>query len=498
MLKYKDDVLVTLAKKCNIAQFVSYGPDGERRHCCICGNEADLMKSASRGETIQLLLDKSIDHSINIRTFLPEQWSGNPFIVCLTDINVICNHIDELTSKGYYVIVHESIDVHDGGISCVLENGVVEFVPGDTPRFVEKVSELPIPRLMVDDFITFLRPIYKGISTFERLCKEGYLSTAEDDDSLFDYCKDRVEFSLHPRSCGYKNDKIIIWEIARDSQSAYDALTSYNVFSNRHSCYDWPNAFSQHIGDKAYGLLVANMFTKHVPQTAVCLRSQKVESFVFGTYISIADVWTRTCPNVQVPGKYATIHGYVNPYELMDKEDPDNEALVSCIIQNGIPAKYSGAYICDGYGKTAIEGVRSYGDSYMQGAEKEQLPDDVKWAVEVMGRKLYCHLHSHVRFEWVYDGVDVWIVQLHMGTVESDIEHRVIYKDEVSRYVDYHPADGLDKLRELIKTIDAEAAASTWHMKKGVRVVGNVGMSSHIADVLRKAHIGSYIFIPEK
>ena len=483
---YKDEVLVALAASCNVAQFVSYGPDKIQRHNCICGHKIDELIAMPAIEIASLLLSKSIDHKLNIRSFRPAQWSGNPFITGLDDVDEICDHINDLTDKGYHVIVHEAIDVCDGGISCVLNNGYVEFVPDDTPRFVEKVSDLPIPSLTVKDFISFLSPVYTGVKTFQKLCVFGMVNNNH---ILFDCNKDRVEFNLHPRPCGYKHYNITIWEIDR---SVSNDRSDCEILTPRRSCFDWPNKFSQHIGDKVYGLLVANMLTDYVPRTIVHVRTKKVAPFMFGADTGTEELWTRTCPKVQVPGKYATVHKYADPYQLMNDEDPDNEVLTSCIVQTGVKAEWSGAYICDGYGKIAIEGTRSYGDEYMQGAKKEELPHDVYSAVLDRGIRLAQKLHTNVRFEWVYDGYHVWVVQLHMGSVESDIGRKIIYLNSAPRYIEYHPEDGLDSLRELIETIKQESV-SPWSERSGICVVGNVGMSSHIADILRKERISSYI-----
>jgi hypothetical protein len=56
----------------------------------------------------------------------------------------------------------------------------------------------------------------------------------------------RVEFSIHPLKRGVRRDHTIIWEM----EKAEPIHLAGDV--------DWPNRFSQLIGDKAFGLLVAN------------------------------------------------------------------------------------------------------------------------------------------------------------------------------------------------------------------------------------------------
>jgi len=48
-------------------------------------------------------------------------------------------------------------------------------------------------------------------------------------------------------------------------------------------------------------------------------------------------------------------------------------------------------------------------------------------------------------------------------------------------WIDFHPDAGLDELNELI-----QHAAATG---QGIRVIGQVGLTSHVGDLLRKSHI---------
>lgn len=479
---FKDYVLNELAEYCNIAQFVSYSPSGKLSYKHICNDKTTA--DTDRRSVISELLEASAYKAINIRTFKPEQWQGNPFITELIDVDEICKLIDELQKQDLYIIVHESIDIHDGGISCVLDNGALEFVCGDTPRFVEKVHIDPIPRLKYDlDTIRFLGTIYEGMMEFEN--------------KIYSRCNtsiDRIEFSLHPKRCGVKHANYIVWEVINRLEQPAVWGEYHQPIRNR---YDWPNSLSRYIGDKAYGLLVADHIGMKVPRTTWFSLENKVDMFTFGTSTGSTEMWTRSCPSISVPGKYTTVNVVADPYSLMHKDNQLNELsdtpdapVVSCLIQSGVAAKWSGACLTDEQGDISVEGVGGYGDGYMQGSGNETLPIHVIDKVTDISRQLECQLNSTVRFEWVYDGYDIWIVQLHIGAVSSSVKNRTIYPiDKVEKYIKYNPKDGLDTLRELCSMV--KGMDNNTHT--GIVVCGNIGMSSHIADILRKEQIGSYI-----
>jgi hypothetical protein len=57
----------------------------------------------------------------------------------------------------------------------------------------------------------------------------------------------------------------------------------------------------------------------------------------------------------------------------------------------------------------------------------------------------------------------------------------VIYPGEPARWRRFDPADGLDSLRRLIE--EARAAGD------GIVVAGDVGLTSHVGDLLRRAAV---------
>lgn len=110
------------------------------------------------------------------------------------------------------------------------------------------------------------------------------------------------------------------------------------------------------------------------------------------------------------------------------------------------------------------------------------LPDYVQSAVTDVYKNASGRL-GPVRFEWVYDGTQVWVVQLHRGESISAGE-TIVPGDESTAYIPYQTETGIDGLRALI----ANHLPGT-----GITLVGNVGISSHMGDLLRKANIPSRI-----
>ena len=123
------------------------------------------------------------------------------------------------------------------------------------------------------------------------------------------------------------------------------------------------------------------------------------------------------------------------------------------------------------------EGLSGAGDAFMQGtASPERLPNSIVRDVA----RLH-HAASDlgpVRFEWVHDGQQAWIVQLHRGATGSSAE--VLVEGDAADWVAFDVKKGLESLRELLTQV---------HSSQGVQLVGKVGLTSHIADVIRKAGV---------
>src|SRR5262249_4665256 len=131
-----------------------------------------------------------------------------------------------------------------------------------------------------------------------------------------------------------------------------------------------------------------------------------------------------------------------------------------------------------------VEGIPSYGDTFMVGlAGTRALPDYVVQGVKQRYEEAKEHL-GPVRMEWVYDTNGfTWIVQLHRGITTS--QGSIIHKGEAVNYERYDAIKGIYQLRALIAAVRGTG--------KGIILVGNVGVTSHLGDLLRKAQIPSYL-----
>jgi hypothetical protein len=78
-----------------------------------------------------------------------------------------------------------------------------------------------------------------------------------------------------------------------------------------------------------------------------------------------------------------------------------------------------------------------------------------------------------VRIEWAFDGGDIWILQVQQEIARSC--GTCIVDGQVEREIDFPVELGLEKLRELVKSVRGT--------QTGIRLLGRVGMTSHIADV---------------
>jgi hypothetical protein len=90
--------------------------------------------------------------------------------------------------------------------------------------------------------------------------------------------------------------------------------------------------------------------------------------------------------------------------------------------------------------------------------------------------------------EWVHDkNGETWLVQLHRGQTSS--QGSVIHKGEASFYHRFDVTGGIDELRKKIAEVQGRG--------EGIILVGHVGVTSHLGDLLRKAEIPSRVEQPD-
>lgn len=444
----KDRSLDRLARVGNVAQFVAFEPTGgdpSQTFLRVSGRPPNQHYGTPH-EAVAELLRNAVDGTVNIRSYAPEDPRSREFLYGLSSLDAAMSELRRLSGEGLHTIVNETIDMADGGVSGVVQGGVVEFAPDDTPRCVEKpgVASLPI-----------------GLGL--KLLEAVYGFRPE-----FGDAEGRIEFSIHPRPRGWMGTRTLLWEHEEQAAGVADAGLT------------WPNRFSRHLGDKAYGLLMAHLVGMPVPHTLAVPR--RIAPFRFGCKPDADETWIRTCPIEQEPGLFTTHRGWLDPFRLMSAEDPEGVLIASVLSQDGVRAVWSGASVVDAGGETVVEGVFGVGDAFMLGErEREPLPigivADVVAASESLRRTF-----GPVRMEWAHDGAKVWILQLHRGATTST--SRTLVPGERRKWVDFDVAQGLDNLRMRLNDLDAE---------NGLLLLGDVGMTSHIADLVRKSGVPTRI-----
>lgn len=438
----KDRSLDELARVGNVAQFVSFDPSGGnpvQQFSRVAGYDANHKFRTNR-DAVAALLGASPEGTINIRSFEPSSPRSRDFHYGVADVDRALALTEQLSAQGMFVIINETVDVSDGGVSGVIQGGVIEFAPDDTPRCVEKGGTASLP---VQCGLSILRTVY------------GFAP------ELVDAGKGRLEFSIHPKPRGWKRTHTLMWEYERsDTAPAKPHMA-------------WPNRFSRHVGDKAFGLLIADELGLPVPKTTVIGR--RVAPFTFGRQTGSLEVWTRTCPREQEPGRFTTTKGWLDPFKLLAAEDPDDQSIASVLSQSAITAHSSGAAIADSQGQPIIEGARGEGDKFMLGvrppeALSDRIVADVNSTYEAIAA-----LIGPARFEWVHDGKLVWVVQLHQGGTASAAA--TLVPGEPAEWAVFKASRGLEELRIFLSSLPDDV---------GVRIEGEIGLTSHIADLLRK------------
>jgi hypothetical protein len=157
-------------------------------------------------------------------------------------------------------------------------------------------------------------------------------------------------------------------------------------------------------------------------------------------------------------------------------EDAQGTAIPAVLCQAAVLATYSGAVITDANGQLLIEGTAAEGDHFMLG---RKVPEKIPASITADVQSLYEHAKAAlgpVRFEWVHDGARAWIVQLHKGATDSAAS--TIVPGEARRWEVFQVSRGLEALRGFLDQLPHDV---------GVRIEGEIGLTSHIADLLRKA-----------
>ena len=207
---------------------------------------------------------------------------------------------------------------------------------------------------------------------------------------------------------------------------------------------------------------------------------RRVAPFCFGRPTGSGERWLRTCPAEPVPGRFPTQRGWRDPFALLAAEDPSCENLVAVLAQEGVAAQWSGAALPDAGGGLLVEGVPGLGEDFMLArAAPGPLPGRVLDDVRRLAARAAATL-GPVRFEWSHDGRTAWVIQLHQATTTAT--RTTIHPGTPDRWRRFDPALGLERLRDLIAAVDPG---------DGIELTGDVGVTSHAGDLLRRAAIPS-------
>lgn len=452
----KDDKLSFMYEKmgCNIARYISVAPSKEIRYINI---DMEYEHKDNLKNCIIDLIKYSNSKAINIRSFSIKAMKGNNLVYGKNadDIDEIIDIIYENCNANKYSIINEMIDVNDGGVSGVVFGNIIEFAPNDTPKCVEKPNVCFLEKNMG---IHMLKTVY------------GFSPKFNFED------KYRVEFSLHPRREGILREHTIIWEYEEFEKQKYDIKMK------------WPNKFSQFIGDKTFGLIVADYMGFNVPYTTVI--SRNIAPFSFGKETGLKEKWIRTVPIVKEPGKYYTGDKWVDPFLLMQSEESKGSKeinIASILSQSAVESIYSGgAIVAKDEENDIIEGVVGKGDDFMLGIHKKSsLPASLLDSLKVLLDRIrgYYSILGEVSIEWVFDGTQIWIVQLNQ--LNNSGRGKVIVFGNPIAYEKFSVSEGLERLREKINEVKDKNI--------GIELLGDVGLCSHFGDLLRQSKVPSFI-----
>lgn len=438
----KDDLLAAIALAHNVASFVSIGPDLSLRYLAIDGL-VEHKPALSLTEAVQRLMARSLNASLNVRTFKAEPSKSNPFLYGLRDPEEVVAAIRAQAADGYFTIVNETIDVHDGGVSGVSLGGVLEFAPDDTPRVVEGSGTAMLPTAVGRKLLSVVYGTRLDIPSLDGR---------------------RYEFSVHPRRVGHRRSHLVLWELEPVSSISLEAHIA------------WPNQFSRLVGDKTYGLLLADACGAMVPRTRAVLR--RVAPFEFGVSTGTNEWWLRTAPAEQTPGHFTTTPWWSDPFELLARED-ESGLLAGVLSQEGVDSAFSGATAIGTGSKVVVEGIAGTGDAFMLGrVAPQELPTRVEQDVIACVRSLSERVGS-VRIEWAHDGSRVWVLQMHRAS--QQLQDGVLSPGTAEEWIGYRPSEGLDRLNDIIeKALESSS---------GIEVLEPVGITSHVGDLVRRAGV---------
>jgi hypothetical protein len=144
------------------------------------------------------------------------------------------------------------------GLGC----NAYEFAPGATPRIVETGAVATLQEKEAKDILSSVYGVKPALPEAHDL---------------------RVEFSIHPQKCGVRRSNTLLWEAEETEVAELTAPLR------------WPNLFSELVGDKAFGLLVADAFGyRSVPVEATPCNDAKGRTSFLGMKLKVLDAEAET------------------------------------------------------------------------------------------------------------------------------------------------------------------------------------------------------------
>jgi hypothetical protein len=173
--------------------------------------------------------------------------------------------------------------------------------------------------------------------------------------------------------------------------------------------------------------------------------------------------------------------GLAGPVRPTGRRGPVGPGRGGRAVPGGFHALWSGAAFPGDDGGLLVEGVAGFGDDFMLArAARTLLPEHVLRDIGRIGARAAAAF-GPVRLEWAHDGDDAWVLQLHL----------VPWRQRTpSPSIPASPRAGTASTRRRGWSgcgSGSPRAAAT----RGVEVAGDVGVTSHAGDLLRRAAIPS-------
>lgn len=371
----KDTKLYKLGDTHNTAQFVSFSPQIEKRYTRILGEER-LVQDIPENY-ISTLIEQSEEKAVNISTFTSD-FSEAPIVQNLKSSGEVVENINRFAAEGLYTLINEKIDTNDSGILGNARGSILEFGPFNSANSLKNCSF----------------EIVSGLQLLEKIY--GFLP------NIGRPFSDKLQWSIHSVKKGLKKENTIIWETVVDPE-----------WQTVKPEFNYPNNFSLFLGNKLYGLLIADLLGFIVPKTLVF--SRNVPPFTFGVETFSKEIFMRVAANqIRFNASALNKFGWLDPFKLL-QEDRTSD-ISSVLIQDKIIEKFSGS--------CRIENNKPKASSNVL------IPEELKREVIRLTSKFRKEIPNFIGFDWIF-GTNhiVYLTQIYF---ESSPKNDMIILSEIS------------------------------------------------------------------